>query len=291
MPRFAANLSMMYTEFDFLDRFAAAAADGFDAVEYLFPYAFDAAVLAEHLRANGLAQALFNAPPGHFEAGERGLACLPDRVQEFRQGFVELALPYAQALGCQRVHVMAGLAPAGAPREALTACYLSNLAWAADQAARQGVTVLIEPINTRDIPGYFLNRQAEAHAVVQQLAAPNLQVQMDLYHCQIVEGDLAMKLRQYLPGAVAGDLADDAANDVAHVTSRVGHIQIAGVPDRHEPDLGELNHPYLLDLIDALGYTGFVGCEYRPRNTGPGGTSAGLGWLRAYRAARPGSRA
>ena len=284
MPRFAANLSMMYTEFDFLDRFAAAAADGFDAVEYLFPYAFDAPVLAEHLRANGLAQALFNAPPGHFEAGERGLACLPDRVQEFRQGFVELALPYAQALGCQRVHVMAGLAPDSASREALTACYLSNLAWAADQAARQGVTVLIEPINTRDIPGYFLNRQAEAHAVVQQLAAPNLQVQMDLYHCQIVEGDLAMKLRLYLPGDVAGVVEGDAA----HLTSRVGHIQIAGVPDRHEPDLGELNHPYLLDLIDALGYTGFVGCEYRPRNTGPGGTSAGLGWLRAYRAARPG---
>ena len=297
MPRFAANLSMMYTEFDFLDRFAAAAADGFDAVEYLFPYAFDAAVLAEHLRANGLAQALFNAPPGNFEAGERGLACLPDRVQEFRQGFVELALPYAQALGCQRVHVMAGLAPASAPREALTACYRSNLAWAADQAARQGVAVLIEPINTRDIPGYFLNRQDQAHAVVQQLAAPNLQVQMDLYHCQIVEGDLAMKLRQYLPGevagVVAGAIAGAVANDVAHVTSRVGHIQIAGVPDRHEPDLGELNHPYLLDLIDALGYTGFVGCEYRPRNTGPGGTSAGLGWLRAYRAASStgGSRA
>ena len=296
MPRFAANLSMMYTEFDFLDRFAAAAADGFEAVEYLFPYAFDAAVLAERLRANGLAQALFNAPPGNFEAGERGLACLPDRVQEFRQGFVEQALPYAQTLGCQRVHVMAGLAPASAPREALTACYLSNLAWAADHAARQGVAVLIEPINTRDIPGYFLNRQDQAHAVVQQLAAPNLQVQMDLYHCQIVEGDLAMKLRQYLPGdavgAAAGDHAADAAGDragdVAGATSRVGHIQIAGVPARHEPDLGELHYPYLLDLIDALGYTGFVGCEYRPRNTGPGGTSAGLGWLRAYRAARSG---
>ncbi len=275
MPRFAANLSMMYTEHAFLDRFAAAAADGFDAVEYLFPYALDAAVLAEHLRANGLTQALFNAPPGNFEAGERGLACLPDRVDEFRRGFVELALPYAQALGCQRVHVMAGLVPAGASAEDLAACYRNNLAWAADQAARQGVAVLIEPINTRDIPGYFLNRQREAHAWVQQVDAPNLQVQMDLYHCQIVEGDLAMKLRQYLPGAAKA------------CTSRVGHIQIAGVPDRHEPDLGELNHPYLLDLIDSLGYTGFVGCEYRPRDTGPGGTSAGLGWLRAYRAARP----
>jgi len=279
MPRFAANLSMMYTEVAFLDRFAAAAADGFDAVEYLFPYAFDRAVLAEHLRATGLTQALFNAPPGNFEAGERGLACLPDRVDEFRRGFVERALPYAQALGCERVHVMAGLVPAGAPREALTACYLGNLAWAAGQAARQGVAVLIEPINTRDIPGYFLNRQDEAHAWVQQIAAPNLQVQMDLYHCQIVEGDLAMKLRQYLPGAAAG------------VASRVGHLQIAGVPERHEPDLGELNYPYLFDLIDTLGFTGFVGCEYRPRDTRQGGTSAGLGWLRAYRAARPQARA
>ena len=279
MPRFAANLSMMYAELAFLDRFAAAAADGFDAVEYLFPYDFERTVLAEHLRDNSLTQALFNAPPGNFEAGERGLACLPDRVQEFRQGFVELALPYAQTLGCQRVHVMAGLAPVGAAREALTACYLDNLAWAADQAARQGVAVLIEPINTRDIPGYFLNRQGEAHAVVQQIAVPNLQVQMDLYHCQIVEGDLAMKLRQYLPGT-----------GPATRPSRVGHIQIAGVPERHEPDLGELQYPYLLDLIDALGYTGFVGCEYRPRDTGPGGTSAGLGWLRAYRAARPGNK-
>ena len=286
MPRFAANLSMMYTEFAFLDRFAAAAADGFDAVEYLFPYAFDSSALAERLRVSGLTQALFNAPPGNFEAGERGLACLPERVQEFRQGFVELALPYAQALGCQRVHVMAGLAPAGAARDALMACYLDNLAWAADQAAGQGVAVLIEPINTRDIPGYFLNRQGEAHAVVQQVAAPNLQVQMDLYHCQIVEGDLAMRLRQFLPGEAVGAVV----GAVDGATSRVGHIQIAGVPERHEPDLGELHYPYLLDLIDTLGYTGFVGCEYRPKDTGAGGTSAGLGWLRAYQAARSGGR-
>ena len=290
MPRFAANLSMMYTEHAFLDRFAAAAADGFDAVEYLFPYAFDPAVLAERLRANGLTQALFNAPPGDFAAGERGLACLPDRVQEFRQGLVEQALPYAAALGCQRVHVMAGLVPNGAPREPLAACYQANLAWAAQQAAAVGVAVLIEPINSRDIPGYFLNRQDQAHALVQQIAAPKLQVQMDLYHCQIVEGDLAMKLRQYLPDTLP-DARPGAAPDTLHGhASRVGHIQIAGVPSRHEPDLGELNYPYLLDLIDALGYTGFVGCEYRPRDTGPGGTSAGLGWLRAYRAARPSSK-
>ena len=266
MPRFAANLSMLYNEHAFIDRFAAAAADGFDAVEYLFPYAEDRAALAAQLQAHGLVQALFNAPPGNFEAGERGLACLPDRVDEFRCGFVEQALPYAEALGCARVHVMAGLAPAGVAREALADCYLANLAWAAAQAAPHGINVLIEPINTRDIPGYFLNRQDAAHALVQAIAAPNLQVQMDLYHCQIVEGDLAMKLKTYLP------------------TGRVGHLQIAGVPDRHEPDQGEINHPYLFELIDTLGWTGFVGCEYRPRDTQPGGTSAGLGWLRRWRA-------
>ena len=270
MPRFAANLSMMYTEHAFIDRFAAAAADGFDAVEYLFPYAVPAPDLAAQLQQHGLTQALFNAPPGNFEAGERGLACLPDRVDEFRRGFVEQALPYAQALGCRRVHVMAGLAPAGVAREALQDCYLANLAWATQQAAPQGVAVQIEPINTRDIPGFFLNRQDQAHAVVQAVGAANLQVQMDLYHCQIVEGDVTMKLRQYLSEAGGG---------------RVGHIQIAGVPDRHEPDLGELQHPYLFEQIDALGYTGFVGCEYRPR----AGTSAGLGWLRAWRAAQAGN--
>ena len=262
MPRFAANLSMMYGEHDFLDRFAAAAADGFDAVEYLFPYAFDRAELAARLRDHGLTQALFNAPPGDFDRGERGLACLPRRQDEFRRGFVEQALPYAQALGCTRVHVMAGLAPASADRAALRAQYEANLAWAAGQAAGIGVDVLIEPINTRDIPGYFLNRQDKAHRIVQSIGAPNLKVQMDLYHCQIVEGDLAMKLREYLPGG------------------RVGHIQIAGVPERHEPDSGELNYPYLFEQIDALGYAGFVGCEYRPR----AGTSAGLDWLRRWRA-------
>ena len=266
MPRFAANLSMMYTEHAFLDRFAAAAADGFEAVEYLFPYAFDRAALAERLQDHGLTQVLFNAPPGNFEAGERGLASLPDRVAEFQHGFIDQALPYARALACPRVHVMAGLLPDGADRAdhaAHAACYQANLAWAAAQAAPLGLAVLIEPINTRDIPGYFLNRQDQAHALVRAIAAPNLQVQMDLYHCQIVEGDLAMKLRHYL-GAGGG--------------GRVGHLQIAGVPDRHEPDLGELNYPYLFDLIDTLGYRGWVGCEYRPR----AGTSAGLGWLRRY---------
>ncbi|HEY2927540.1 2-oxo-tetronate isomerase [Piscinibacter sp.] len=257
MPRFAANLSMMYTEHAFLDRFAAAAADGFTAVEYLFPYAFDAVELAQRLADHGLQQVLFNAPPGDWDAGERGMACLPGREAEFRRGFVEQALPYARALGCPRVHVMAGLAPAGASRDLLRAVYLANLDWAARQAAPHGIDVLIEPINTRDIPGFFLNRQDAAHAVVQEVGAPNLKVQMDLYHCQIVEGDVAMKIREYLP------------------SGRVGHIQIAGVPERHEPDQGELHYPYLLALLDELGYAGHVGCEYRPR----AGTSAGLGWL------------
>jgi hydroxypyruvate isomerase len=257
---------MLYPEHAFLDRFAAAAADGFDAVEMLFPYAVERSEIAARLQALGLTQALLNAPPGDFEAGERGLACLPDRVHEFRRGFVEQALPYAQALGCRRVHVMAGRVPAGSTGEALADCYQANLAWAAAQAAPQGVSVLIEPINRRDMPGYFLDRQDTAHALVQAVGASNLQVQMDLYHCQIVEGDVAHKLQAWLP------------------TGRVGHLQIAGVPERHEPDQGELNYPYLLDLIDTLGYTGFVGCEYRPRDARPGGSSAGLTWLHRWRA-------
>jgi hydroxypyruvate isomerase len=264
MPRFAANLSLLYPELDFLDRFQAAAHDGFEAVEYLFPYAWPKEALAARLQAAGLQQVLFNAPPGDWDAGERGLACLPGRVAEFRAGFVQ-ALDYAAALHCPRIHVMAGLAPAAA-HAALQATYASNLRWAAMQAALQGVTVLIEPINQRDMPGYFLSHQAQAHATVVAVGAPNLKVQMDLYHCQITEGDVAMKLRQYLP------------------SGRVGHLQIAGVPERHEPDSGELNYPYLFALLDALGYDGWVGCEYRPRRGAQArGTSDGLGWLAPYR--------
>ena len=266
MPRFAANLSMMYAEHGFLDRFAAAARDGFHAVEYLFPYAFDRAELAQRLADRGLEQVLFNAPPGDWDGGERGIACLPGREDEFRRSFVEQALPYAAALKCPRVHVMAGLAPPNGERAALRAVYVANLAWAARQAAAEGIDVLIEPINTRDIPGFFLNRQDDAHEIVAEIGAANLKVQMDLYHCQIVEGDVAMKLRRYLPGG------------------HVGHLQIAGVPQRHEPDVGELHHPYLFDLIDELGWSGHVGCEYRPR----AGTSAGLGWFEPYKAAQGG---
>jgi hydroxypyruvate isomerase len=262
MPRFAANLSMLYNEHPFLERFAAAASDGFDAVEYLFPYEFPAAELRARLDASGLQQVLFNAPPGDWAGGERGMTCLPGREDEFRRN-VARALEYARVLDCPRIHLMAGLAPDGADRAALRATYVANLAWAAAQS--NTVDFLIEPINTRDIPRFFLNRQDDAHAIVQEVGAPNLKVQMDLYHCQIVEGDLAKKIEQYLP------------------TGRVGHFQIAGVPERQEPDVGEIHHPYLFALIDRLGYDGFIGCEYRPR----AGTSAGLQtWFAPYRTPR-----
>ena len=269
MPQYAANLSLLYPEHPFLDRFAAAARDGFRAVEFLFPYAYPAAQLRELLDAHSLQLVLFNAPPAGADAasiasawdrGERGTAALPGYEAECAYGLA-LALDYAQALGCPRIHLMAGCVPAGAARADMQTTYLHNLGHAADKAAQVGVQVLIEPLNPRDVPGYFLNRQDQAHALLHTVGAPNLKVQMDLYHCQIVEGDVATKLRQYLP------------------TGAVGHIQIAGVPERHEPDLGELHYPYLLDLIDSLGYTGWVGCEYRPRRGAvAGGTSLGLSW-------------
>lgn len=269
MPRFAANLSMLYPEHDFLDRFGAAARDGFEGVEYLFPYEHAPRELAARLRDHGLRQVLFNAPPGDWAAGEKGLACLPGREAEFRAGIAK-ALGYAEALACESVHVMAGLVPEGEERAALQPTYVANLRWAAREAAKQGVRLQLEPINTRDIPRFFLNRQDHAHQLVAEIGEPNVQVQMDLYHCQVVEGDVAMKIRRYLP------------------TGRVGHFQIAGVPQRHEPDLGELHYPYLFEVIDevaaACGWQGWVGCEYRPaRGAQAGGTSEGLGWLRRLR--------
>lgn len=278
MPQFAANLSMMYPELPFLDRFEAAAKDGFTAVEYLFPYAFPAAELAARLKANNLQQVLFNAPPGGTDAASidaawasntRGTASIPGREAEFRAG-VHMALAYADALNCPRIHLMAGLIGDGQTRTSNLPTYIANLKWAAAEVAQAGRDVLIEPINTRDIPGFFLNRQDHAHEIIQAVGASNLKVQMDLYHCQIVEGDVAMKIRQYLP------------------TGRVGHFQIAGVPERHEPDIGEINYPYLFDVIDEVskecGWQGWIGCEYKPRLGGQaGGTSAGLGWLHKMR--------
>ena len=260
MLKFAANLSMMYTEHAFLDRYAAAAADGYAGVECMFPYEAPAAFVRERMDAAGVTQVLFNAPPGVAARGDRGLAAQPGRQAEFRAG-IEQALSYATALACPNLHVMAGLVAPDTSREAMLDCYRENLDWAARQARSAGVTVLIEPINTRDIPGYFLNRQDEAHAVVQAVNASNLKVQMDLYHCQIVEGDVTMKLREYLP------------------TGRVGHLQIAGVPLRQEPDRGELDYGWVFSVLRELQYSGWIGCEYRPA----AGTSAGLRWLAAAR--------
>jgi hydroxypyruvate isomerase len=258
MPRFAANLSMMFGEVPFLDRFGAAAEAGFEAVEFLFPYEHAPEEIARRLRAGRLRNVLFNMPPGNWGAGERGIGAVPGREREFREG-VATALRYAEALGTPTLHAMAGLVPAGVDRAACRATYLENLRLAARETAAKGLTLVIEPINTRDIPGYFLNTQAEAHALREEIGAPNLKVQMDLYHAQIVEGDVTVKLRRW--------------------AEHVGHVQIASVPDRSEPDVGELSYPHVFRVLDELRYPGWVGCEYRPAR----GTLAGLGWFEPYR--------
>ena len=259
MPKFAANLTMMFKEVPFPQRFAAAARAGFDAVEFLFPYEYRPTEVAGWLKENGLFNALFNMPPGDWAAGERGLASLPGREAEFRAG-VATALDYALAQRTPCLHAMAGLLPQGADRAAHRAVYIDNLRFAARALAPHGLTLLIEPINSRDMPGYFLTTQADAHAIREEVGEPNLKVQMDFYHAQIMEGDIAMTLRRYF--------------------EHVGHIQIASVPERHEPDDGEVNYRYLFRLLDELGYAGWVGCEYRPR----GRTEDGLGWLKTLNA-------
>jgi hydroxypyruvate isomerase len=263
MPRFAANLTMMYNEHGFLDRFGAAARDGFRGVEFLFPYEHPAETIAALLKEHGLQQALFNAPPGDWQAGERGITALPGREAEFREGF-ERALLYAQALECPQIHCMAGVAAAGADRAQMRATYVDNLKWAAEKGAREKIDVLIEPIADRNVPGYFLNFMAEAHAIAEDVGAANVKILMDLFHCQVAEGDLSVKMRKYL-----GD----------GTTERVSHFQIAGVPERYEPDRGEVRYESLFALMDALGYAGWVGCEYKPR----AGTSQGLGWFAKWR--------
>jgi hydroxypyruvate isomerase len=230
MIRFAANLSFLYPDRPFLDRFAAAAADGFDAVEFLFPYAFEAHEVAARLRDHGLRQVLFNVSPGDWDAGERGLAARPGHEARFREA-VHRALAYADVLGCGQLHVMSGLREGDPARQHAT--YTENLAWAAALAAPLGIDLLLEAINPRDMPGYLLSRQQEAHDAAMAVGAPNVKVQMDLYHCQVVEGDLTMRLREHLPGG------------------RVAHVQIAGVPSRQEPDGGELNLVHLLAEIEA----------------------------------------
>lgn len=255
MPRFAANLSMMFQELPFLERFGAAAAAGFRGVEYLFPYEYKANAIAEQLKKYRLENVLFNMPPGRWAEGERGIACLPDRREEFRAG-VAKAIEYAVCLGTTRLHAMAGIASREASEEDTREIYLDNLRYAAAECSKHDITLLVEAINTRDIPGFYLSTQSQAYAVVEGVDAPNLKMQMDCYHMQIMEGDLDVKLRRY-----------------AHAC---GHVQIAGVPSRHEPDCGEVNYPYLFDLLDDLPYDGWVGCEYKP--AGP--TMEGLGWFK-----------
>ena len=275
MPQFAANLSMMYPDMDFLDRFEAAAKDGFKAVEYLFPYAYAAEELAARLKGNGLQQVLFNMPPGGidpasisqaWEQGVRGTACIPGCEAEYQAG-VKLAMHYAEVLNCPRIHSMAGLLPSGVTRAQAQDTLVANLKWACQTVKAQGLDVLLEPINPRGIPGFFVNRQDHAHEILAQVGEPNLKVQMDLFHCQIVEGDVTTKVERYLP------------------TGNVGHFQIADVPLRHEPGTGELNWPYLFDLIDRVsaecGWQGWVGCEYVPADVTQGGTSRGLSWLKS----------
>jgi hydroxypyruvate isomerase len=245
---------MMFNELPFPERFAAAAKAGFAAVEFLVPYDYPVADVTRWLTDNKLANVLFNMPPGDWAAGERGMASLPGREEEFRAGLAK-ALEYALALGTPTIHAMAGLLPAGADREAHRRTFVDNIRYAARELARHGLTLVIEPINGRDIPGYFLNTQAEGHAIRKEIGEPNLKIQMDFYHAQITEGDLSMTLRNNFEG--------------------IGHIQIASVPARHEPDEGEVNYPHLFRLLDELGYAGWVGCEYRPR----GKTEDGLGWF------------
>ena len=253
MPKFNANLSWLFQDRPFVARFAAAANAGFRGIEILFPYDHPASEIRSLLDANGLEMVLLNAPPGNFSAGDRGIGALSGREHEFRETFGQ-ALDYAAALNCKRIHVMAGLSDAAGSAAARRA-YLSNLEYALNQVENSGINILIEPINTRDIPGYFLTTIEQADAVLQELSHPALKIQFDWYHAQIMGGDLARRTEKYF--------------------SKTGHYQIAGVPDRAEPDIGEVNYAYLFQLVDSLQYDGWIGCEYRPKNR----TEEGLRWL------------
>ncbi|HMZ00191.1 MAG TPA: hydroxypyruvate isomerase, partial [Burkholderiaceae bacterium] len=252
MPKFAANLTMLFTEHAFLDRFDHAAKAGFKAVEFLFPYAFDAGNIKRRLDANGLELVLHNLPAGNWEAGERGIACHPDRVGEFREG-VEKAIGYAQALGVRQLNCLVGKAPEGVSGDVLRRTVVENLRHAADALKKAGLRLLIEPINTFDIPGFYLNRTAQAAGLLDEVGADNAFIQYDIYHAQRMEGELAATIAKYLP--------------------RIGHIQLADNPGRNEPGTGEINYPFLFAHLDRIGYAGWIGCEYKPATT----TEAGLG--------------
>jgi len=256
VPKFDANLTMLYNELDFLDRFAAAASDGFVGVEYLFPYAYGTAELAQRLEATGLKQVLFNLPAGDWAAGERGIACHPQRVDEFKRGVGE-AIDYAAALGCGQVNALAGKVPPGVSQAAAHETFVANLRYAANELEGAGVTLLIEPVNTFDIPGFFLSGSKPALEIMDEVGSRNLKLQYDIYHMQRTEGELAATL---------------AAN-----VSRIAHVQLADNPGRHEPGTGEINYAFLFEQLDRIGYAGWVGCEYVPLAN----TSDGLAWLKA----------
>lgn len=253
MPKFAANLTMLFTELPFLDRFEPAAKAGFKAVEFLFPYAFKADDIRQRLDDNGLQLVLHNLPAGDWDAGERGIACHPDRVAEFRAGVVR-AIGYAQALGVGQLNCLAGKAPAGVSDELLRRTFVDNLRHAAASLKSAGLKLLIEPINPYDIPGFYLNRTAQALSILDEVGADNAFVQYDIYHAQRTEGELAATMQKHL--------------------ARIGHIQLADNPGRNEPGTGEINYPFLFAHLDRIGYTGWIGCEYKPATT----TQAGLGW-------------
>ena len=253
MPKFAANLTMLFTELPFMQRFEAAAKAGFEAVEYLFPYPFTKEDLVAALQANGLKQVLHNLPAGDWDAGERGIACHPDRVEEFRAG-VDRAIEYATALGCPQVNCLAGKLPAGVSEADARKTLVENLRFAAKKLQAANIRLLIEPINTFDIPGFFVNRTDQALAILDEVDSSNLFVQYDIYHAQRMEGELG--------------------NTLSKQFARIGHIQLADNPGRGEPGTGEINYAWLFKHIDSLGYTGWIGCEYKPRAT----TAEGLGW-------------
>lgn len=261
MPRFAANLTMLFTEVDFLDRFEAASRAGFTGVEYLFPYAYEPRALAERLQAHGLVQVLHNLPAGDWAAGERGIACLPDRTGEFRDG-VGRAVEYAKALGCTQLNCLAGIAPPAADPRRVHATLVDNLRYAARVLRAEGIRLLVEPINTRDIPGFFLCRTRQALDLIDEVASDNVYLQYDVYHMQVMEGDLVPTLE--------------------HNLARIAHVQIADNPGRHEPGTGEIHYPFIFERLDALGYGGWIGCEYKPL----AGTVPGLGWFAPYAARR-----
>ena len=257
MPKLAANLTMLWNELDFLDRFDAAAKAGFTGVEYLFPYAYSKDALAERLGRHGLKQVLHNLPAGDWAKGDRGIACDPARVGEFQDG-VAKAIDYARALGCPQVNCLAGIAPAGVDAEKVRATFVSNLRFAADKLGAAGIRLLIEPINTFDIPGFFLSHTQQALDVIRDTGSSNLYVQYDIYHMQRMEGELANTIKANLP--------------------KIAHIQLADNPGRNEPGTGEINYRFLFGFVDSIGYDGWIGCEYKPK----GNTDEGLGWRRAH---------